>query len=200
MVMTGKKEEVDKIIDKMPSYPVPNKAFRNLGNLKFSDEGMNWGLAEPSFSNGAAYGDLDNDGDLDLVVNNVNQDCFVYRNNSRAVSNTNYISLKLKGKGQNTFAIGANIKIFQKDNVITREMMPSRGFQSSVDYKVIIGVGTKPVDSMVIVWPDVTVTKIINPQVNKNYLLQQQEGKQYVPDSDRKQITRSTADNCKTEF
>ena len=64
-------------------YPILNKAFRNNGNLKFSDEGMNWGFTQPSFSNGAAYGDLDNDGDLDLIVNNVNMPCFVYKNNSQ---------------------------------------------------------------------------------------------------------------------
>jgi hypothetical protein len=71
MVMTGEKDRVDEIINKMPSHPIPNKAFKNKGNLSFSDEAESWGLAQPSFSNGAAYGDLDNDGDLDLVVNNV---------------------------------------------------------------------------------------------------------------------------------
>jgi hypothetical protein len=183
MVMTGKKEEVDKIIDKMPSHPIPNKTFRNTGNLKFTDEGVNWGLAEPSFSNGAAYGDLDNDGDLDLVVNNVNQESFVYKNNSRELSKTNYISLSLKGEAQNTFAIGTSIKIFQKDNIISREVMPSRGFQSSVDYKVVMGVGTKEVDSMIIVWPDRSITKLDNPQVNKQYSLLQSQSKKYAPDS-----------------
>jgi hypothetical protein len=140
-------------------------------------------LGEPSFSNGAAYGDLDNDGDLDLVVNNVNHESFVYKNNSGDLSKTNYISLLLKGEGQNTFAIGASIKIFQKNNIISREVMPSRGFQSSVDYKVVMGVGTKEVDSMVIVWPDHSVTKLDNPQVNKHYSLQQSQSKKYVSDS-----------------
>jgi hypothetical protein len=172
MVMTGKKEEVDKIIDKMPSHPLPNKAFKNRGNLKFSDEGPNWGLDQPSFSNGAAYGDLDNDGDLDLVVNNVNQESFVYKNNS---SKTNHISLSLKGVGQNTFAIGSAIKIYQKEGIISREVMPSRGFQSSVDYKLIIGVANASIDSMVITWPDLSATKMLNPEKNKHIVLHQNQ-------------------------
>jgi hypothetical protein len=176
MVMTGNKEEVDKVIDKMPSNPIPNKAFKNLGNLKFSDEGNNWGLSTPSFSNGAAYGDLDNDGDLDLVVNNVNQESFVYRNNSRNVSKSNYIGLSLKGKGQNTFAIGASVKVFQGKNIISREVMPSRGFQSSVDYKIIMGLGTDKVDSMLVQWPDRSVTKIVNPAINQVHSLSQTSG------------------------
>jgi hypothetical protein len=97
MVTTGEKEEVQKIIDSMPSVPVLNKAYRNNGNLKFSDEGLNWGFTQPSFSNGAAYGDLDNDGDLDMVVNNVNMPSFVYKNNSREISSNNYIGVQLKG-------------------------------------------------------------------------------------------------------
>ena len=80
MVLTGKKEQFDQIIAKMPSRPIPNLAFRNLGNLKFQEVDKEWGFEKPSFSNGAAYGDLDNDGDLDLIINNVNQPASIYRN------------------------------------------------------------------------------------------------------------------------
>ncbi len=76
MVVTGKKEEMETIINKMPSTPIPNYAFKNNKNLTFTNEAPNWGLDTPSFSNGAAYGDLDNDGDLDLIVNNVNMESF----------------------------------------------------------------------------------------------------------------------------
>ena len=142
MVMTGKKEQVDSIIARMPSVPILNKAFKNEGDLKFSDAGTGWGFTQPSFSNGAAYGDLDNDGDLDLVINNVNQEAFIYKNNSREHNKNNYIGILLKGKGNNTYAIGSKIKIYAGGQLFYREVEPSRGFQSSVDYKQVIGLDT----------------------------------------------------------
>ncbi|MEP7376222.1 MAG: VCBS repeat-containing protein [Chitinophagaceae bacterium] len=185
MVMTGKKEQVDEIIAKIPSVPVLNKAFKNEGNLKFSDAGAGWGFNIPSFSNGAAYGDLDNDGDLDLIINNVNEKAFVYKNNSRETSKNNYIGVSLKGKGNNTFAIGSKIKVYSGNQIYYREVEPSRGFQSSVDYKQIIGLGNfSQVDSMIIVWPDKTYSKYEHPEINKVQALQQQEnaGKLYESD------------------
>ena len=172
MAMTGKKEEVDQVISKMPSYPIPNKAFRNGGNLRFSDEGKSWGLDQPSFSNGAAYGDLDNDGDLDMVISNVNQEAFVYRNNSRDASKNNYIALVLRGKDKNPYAIGSAVKLYAGGQVISRELHPSRGFQSSVDYKMILGLGTLVPDSMIITWPDRTSTTLRKPAVNQVHVLQ----------------------------
>ena len=173
MMMTGEKEQVDEIINKMPSSPIPNKAFRNMGNLKFADSGMQWGFTKPSFSNGAAYGDLDNDGDLDLIVNNVNQPAFVYRNNSREQNAYNYIGIHLKGNLPNTFAVGSLVKIYSGDQIITRELIPSRGFQSSVDYKIITGLGKNTVDSICIIWPDKMITKVIKPAINKVHEIQE---------------------------
>lgn len=183
MVLTGQKEEVDEIINRIPSHPIPNKAFRNNGNLTFTDQADNWGLGQPSFSNGAAYGDLDNDGDLDLVVNNVNQAAFIYRNESRETSNNNYICVSLKGKGQNTFGIGSTVKIYEGTGVITRTVMPSRGFQSSVDYKMVIGLGkSTQVDSITVVWPDLTYQKIDKPAINSVLTIQQgNEAKRLIP-------------------
>jgi hypothetical protein len=170
MAMTGEKDEVNQIIKKMPSHPIPNKAFKNNGNLKFSEEAELWGLAQPSFSNGAAYGDLDNDGDLDLIVNNVNQKAFVYRNNSRETLTNNYIGIYLRGIGENTFAVGSTIKIYQGSKILSRQVIPGRGFQSSVDYKTILGLGkSNSVDSLIIVWPDKSFTRIDKPAVNKVY-------------------------------
>ena len=188
MALTGKKEEIQQIIDSMPSVPVLNKAYKNRGGLRFSDEGKNWGFTTPSFSNGAAYGDLDNDGDLDLVVNNVNMPSFVYKNNSREISANNFIGFLLKSNGSNTFAVGSVIKIFCGNETISREVIPSRGFQSSTDYKIIAGLGNKKIDSVTIVWPNRAVTKIDKPEINKVSIIQQTGKESAVSDG----ITKTT--------
>ncbi|HET9745169.1 MAG TPA: VCBS repeat-containing protein, partial [Chitinophagaceae bacterium] len=173
MVLTGEKEEVQKIIDSMPSVPILNKAFRNTGDLRFSDEGVNWGFDQPSFSNGAAYGDLDNDGDLDLIVSNVNMPSFVYKNNCREKDTTNFISFQLQGKSSNKFAIGAKIEIQTNDDVfLAREVIPSRGFQSSVDYKIVVGLGKKTIKNVFIRWPDTTLTRVV-AEINRNNVIRQ---------------------------
>jgi hypothetical protein len=167
MIATGQKD-LNELVSKIPSIAVPNKMFRNLGNLKFSDESTAWGFSQNSFSNGAAYGDLDNDGDLDIVVNNVNEPALIFKNNSREQNHNNYIAVAVKGKDKNTFAVGTKIVVYEGDQQLSKEVIPSRGFQSSVDYKQVIGIGNKTmVDSMIIYWPDLSFTKIIHPEINK---------------------------------
>ena len=173
MVMTGEKKEVQQIVDSMPSVPILNKAFRNNGNLKFSDEGINWGFTQPSFSNGAAYGDLDNDGDLDLIVNNVNMPCFVYKNNSREINGNHFISFQLKGKTPNKFAIGAKIEVLTDSGTITREVIPSRGFQSSVDYKIVIGLGGRKIKYAKVIWPGGFETYLNDDILDKNNIIEE---------------------------
>ncbi|MBL7747471.1 MAG: CRTAC1 family protein, partial [Chitinophagaceae bacterium] len=177
MVISGQKQSVDSVLRNIPIFPMPNKAFRNNGNLSFSDAGESWGFMEPTFSNGAAYGDLDNDGDLDLVVNNENQPSFVYKNNSREQNGNSYIGLVLKGRGGNGYAVGSKIKVYKGEEVFYRELVPSRGFQSSVDYKQIIGLGKLTVvDSMTVIWPDRSSTTYKQPALNKVHYLEQPEG------------------------
>lgn len=174
MALTGKKQSIDSIINKMPSTPIPNYAYKNNKDITFSDQAKNWGLAQPSFSNGSAYADLNNDGDLDLVVNNVNMQAFVYRNNSEKLTNNNYIKLKLDGTGKNKFAIGSTVKLYYEGKVILQELNPSRGFQSSMDYVMTIGLGTtKYIDSLRVIWPDESTQKLSKVEANQFLTLKQ---------------------------
>lgn len=172
MALTGQKEQINEVLNRMPSNPLLNKVFRNKGDLTFEDAGDRWGFTTPSFSNGAAYGDLDNDGDLDLVINNVNQDAFLYQNHSKEQNKNHHLSVQLKGKGQNTFAIGAQVSVYQGADHKQFQLIPSRGFQSSVDYKMVFGLGQNTrVDSLVVIWPDRTKTVQINPAIDTTMLI-----------------------------
>ncbi len=163
-------EGILSLIEKMPSVKIPNCAFSNSGNLSFSDSSMQWGLATPSHSNGSAYGDLDNDGDLDLVVNNVNMEAFVYENHSDRNSKTNYLTVKLKGDGLNTDAIGAQVTLYAGDKLFYLEKMPMRGFMSAVDQKLHFGLGAiSIIDSMKITWPNLRQSLLKG--INANQML-----------------------------
>lgn len=168
MIQDGKKQEVDEILKHVPITPLLHKAYHNTGNLKFEDAGENWGFTDKSFANGAAYGDLDNDGDLDLVINNENGPAFIYKNNSREQNKNNYFGIFLKGREKNTYAIGTKIRLYAGIHILSREVMPSRGFQSSMDYKQIIGLGPiDHLDSLVVIWPDRSYTTLLSPAINK---------------------------------
>ncbi len=180
MISTGKKD-LTELVDKIPSIAVPNKMFRNLGNLKFADQGEAWGFTQNSFSNGAAYADLDNDGDLDIVVNNVNEPAFIFKNNSREQNQNNFIGISLKGSDKNDFAIGSKVMVYNGKEILSREVIPSRGFQSSMEYKQIIGIGkADAIDSMIVTWPDLAVTKIVNPGINQVLSFVQPSGDQKI--------------------
>lgn len=142
------------MLKQIPSSKYQNYMFKNNGDLTFKNVSREWGFGRNVLNNGAAYADLDNDGDLDLVTNNMNQEAFIYRNNSNEMFANNYIILRLKGEGLNRYALGAKVQLYFGGQMAFREQDPTRGFQSSVDYDLVVGLGKSTmVDSMRIIWP-----------------------------------------------
>jgi len=148
-------DSVDRfLLEMMPTLKITNYAFSGTGNYTFEDKTVEWGLDIPSYSNGMAYADLDNDGDMDLVINNVNEEAQIYRNNSDSLLSNHYLKIKLKGPQGNQFGIGAKILLYLGEEILFHEAVPTRGFLSSVDPEINIGLGsTTQFDSLIIVWP-----------------------------------------------
>ncbi len=181
----GITEENLSLLEKMPRVPLAKYAFRNNGDLTFTDKAADWGLGQPGFSNGAAYVDLNNSGALDLVVNNVNAPASIYRNRSRADSGNHSLTVILRGLGGNTAGIGAKVMIRHSDSSAGRpgaskmqllEQMPTRGFQSSVDPRLHFGLGSaKQIDSLIVVWPDRRFQVMTNVAADRILTLSQED-------------------------
>jgi enediyne biosynthesis protein E4 len=147
-------QNVLELVNRIPSSNVKNYVFKNQGGLTFSNESTAWGMNVPTNGNGAAYADLDNDGDLDLVVNNVNQLASVYLNQSEKKPDQHFFQIRLEGNGRNTAGVGAKVNVYAEGKVQYQEQMPSRGYQSSVSPWLHFGLGKSTlIDSLLITWP-----------------------------------------------
>jgi hypothetical protein len=177
---SNRKNDSNALIRELDSYgsvKAENYLFHNNGNLTFSNISIRSGLKSPSVSHGAAQVDLDNDGDLDLVINNMNQDAFIWRNELRQSKNdssNNFISIQLKGSTQNPFGIGAKLTLYNGEKKQFLEQNPIRGYLSSVDYRLHFGIGdARIIDSIKVVWPDLKmqVLKMVQPNrlISLNY-------------------------------
>jgi hypothetical protein len=185
-IMTSKdkdKSAYKKLIDLMPSNPLSNYAYANNGDLTFTNRAKEWGLDAPGFSNGSAYADLDNDGDLDLVVNNVNMPAFVYRNQSIQQHPENkFLKVILEGEGKNRFGIGARVTVHYNNTIAYQEEMPMRGFESTVDSRLNFGLGkTEKIDSVVVQWNDGNEQIIKDAKPNQTLTVKQSNAVKIKP-------------------
>ncbi len=173
-MLENRESGLKELIDLIPSKAIPNVMYHNTGNFEFEEIGALWGLDTPSFSNGNAYGDLDNDGDLDLVVNNVNQPSFVYENTTDS-SVSKYLSIDLVSSSFNTKAIGAKVIIkYGEEKQQFIEQFPSRGFQSSISNRLHFGVGSHQyIDSLIVLWPNQKTSLYLKIQTNQHITIEE---------------------------
>ncbi len=167
------------LIEDVPQIKLPNKFFRNTKNLQFQDIQARIKNSVNTFSNGAVYADLDSDGDLDIIVNNIDDSPYVYKNKTieNNEANQNYLSLSFRGSPKNVNGIGLRIVVFKGNSKITYENFPVRGYQSSVQSGVHIGIGdTASVDSILVIWPDHSYESLEVNQYNTKMLVTWQEG------------------------
>lgn len=162
-IRNRKKISLDQAIDLMPSTKLSNYTFKNNKNLTFTNKSKEWGLDFKVNSNGASYADLDNDGDLDLIVNNQSDLAHIYKNNS----NQNYLKVKLKGSEKNINGIGTKVTVFTKETKQTKKLFISRGYQSSVSNILHFGLSnSSKIDSLIVYWQNGKQQKILNPKIN----------------------------------
>ncbi len=162
----------NELLETLPAEKLPNYIYRNSSDLTFENVIEKWGMNQPSYSNGAAYGDLDNDGDLDLVVNNVDEKAFLYENRANENTNYHYLKIKLRGPELNPMALGTKVTIETGATSQTIQHYITRGYRSSIDPAIVIGCGADTVvDRMKILWPDGTLSRYEKIRTNHEMVI-----------------------------
>ncbi len=191
------------LLKQMPTVPVINHAYRHDGDLRFTDMAAAWGLSRPGYSNGAAYVDLDNDGALDLVVNNYDAPASIYRNRARERNGHAWLSVALRGAGRNTQGIDTKVTVVQGTQRQLLEQSPTRGFQSSVDQRLHFGLGRDSVvDSLLVVWPDRRFQVLTNVAANRFLTVDQSDagGQWAYADAAKPTVFADITDSIVTGF
>lgn len=170
------------LFDSIPEIQIDNYIFQNNGDLTFTKKTAEWGFEEPTYSNGAAFADFDNDGDLDYITNNINQKATLYKNNTIAKqkenTSSNYIKITLNGSDQNPLGLGAKVILYHENQLQFYEHQMSRGFMSTMDPSIHFGLGKADnVDSILVFWPGNSITKLFDVQANQDIKLNFNDGK-----------------------
>ena len=166
------KSDWDLLLNSMPSEKVSNYIYKNNQDLTFSKVMDTWGMDQPSFSNGAAYGDLDDDGDLDLIVNNIDDEVYVYENRTNEVDNKNYIKLYFNGPPENPKGLGTSVRLYIDGKVQFQQLYVTRGYRSSMEPMIHFGLDDKLlIDSLEIIWPDNRLITLKNINANQNLFI-----------------------------
>lgn len=165
---------IEELVKKTPQRKTLNYLFKNKGDLTFTNKIKEWGIDKPTFSNGAAYADLDNDGDLDLVINNIDEEATILRNNS----SVNFIQFQFKGNDKNIFGIGASVLLESENGIQLAENYPTRGYQSAVEPILNFGLGTATLlKKVTIKWPDGKCEVLNNLSINQKLIVQYSNAK-----------------------
>lgn len=183
----GNKLSFKDISPLLKSTPLQNYAFEYKGDLEFKKVSKEWGFDEKGFSHGMATGDLDNDGDLDVVINNINSPASIYKNNA----NKNYLKIKLMGYDKNPFGLNTSVTVYSNGLRQTKELQNSRGFQSSNDRFLHFGLKNASVDSILLNWPNNTIQKVSNPEINKLITIEYQDDKRPTHKNKSKSLVKS---------
>jgi len=176
-ITAGGSVDYETLISYIPSVPISNHAYVNNGDLTFTNLSEDLGLSDVSFSNGAAYGDLDNDGDLDIVINNTNMPMFLFENQTEKFYPENhYLRFILEGEDGNTNAFGARISVMAQDDIYVLEHLPTRGFQSTVDNRPLMGIGNNTRVDIEVQWPSGKTTKLVDVEADQELILREADG------------------------
>jgi len=170
-------EHIQELLKHIPKIDVPNKIYKNQSGLAFQDSSTSWGFTKNELSNGASYADLDNDGDLDLVINNVNDFAGIYRNNAVEKKKGHFLNIVLTHPGGATGAMGSHVMLCKGEMRMHRSLYLSRGFQSSVEPKLFFGLGDSPVvDSLIVNWPDGSSERFIPKNTDTTIIIEKDKG------------------------